>query len=144
MRQLNSPRRNGDALEQAGRLSARVYRQSVISHHTLTACDVFRRDLALRHSPRVVIGENVTLMGVRRVTVEPWSHSGGMCRYPHCITMMKQFIELRTRTSGTKTSANDPGRENRSRQTNAPLEIVGGWVTSHFRCTFQSGAVDSK
>jgi creatinine deaminase len=79
-----------DALEQAGRLPARVYRQSVI-YTTLSPCAMCSGAILLYGIPRVVIGENVTFMGEeellrgRGVILE-------VVQDPRCIAMMKQFI----------------------------------------------------
>ena len=51
-----------DALEQAGRLPARVYRQSVI-YTTLSPCAMCSGAILLYGIPKVVVGENVTFMG---------------------------------------------------------------------------------
>jgi cytosine/creatinine deaminase len=79
-----------DALEQAGRLPARVYRQSVI-YTTLSPCAMCSGAILLYGIPKVVIGENITFMGEeellrsRGVTLE-------VLQDPRCIEMMKQFI----------------------------------------------------
>ena len=79
-----------DALEQAGRLSARVYRQSVI-YTTLSPCAMCSGAILLYGIPRVVIGENVTFMGEEELL-----RSRGVIlevvQDPRCIAMMKQFI----------------------------------------------------
>src|SRR5215203_5673181 len=51
-----------DALENAGRLPARVYRESVI-YTTLSPCSMCTGAILLYGIPRVVIGENQTFMG---------------------------------------------------------------------------------
>jgi cytosine/creatinine deaminase len=79
-----------DALEQAGRLPARVYRQSTI-YTTLSPCAMCSGAILLYGIPRVVIGENITFMGEeellrgRGVILE-------VLQDPRCIEMMKQFI----------------------------------------------------
>jgi creatinine deaminase len=79
-----------DALEQAGRLPARVYSQSVI-YTTLSPCAMCSGAILLYGIPRVVIGENITFMGEeellrgRGVILE-------VLQDPRCIEMMKQFI----------------------------------------------------
>ena len=51
-----------DALENAGRLSASVYRQAVL-YSTLSPCDMCSGAALLYGIPRVVIGENRTFQG---------------------------------------------------------------------------------
>ena len=51
-----------DALENAGRLPASVYAQSVL-YTTLSPCAMCSGAILLYRIPRVVIGENTTFMG---------------------------------------------------------------------------------
>ena len=51
-----------DALEEAGRLAASVYRRSTM-YTTLSPCDMCTGAILLYGIPRVVIGENRTFMG---------------------------------------------------------------------------------
>jgi cytosine deaminase len=62
--QLGSAIRHGetDALEEAGRRSAAVYRRSTM-YTTLSPCDMCTGAILLYGIPRVVIGENRTFMG---------------------------------------------------------------------------------
>lgn len=79
-----------DALENAGRQSAQVYRDSVL-YTTLSPCSMCSGAILLYGIPKVVIGENVTFMGEedllrsRGVAVEVVQDST-------CITMMREFI----------------------------------------------------
>jgi cytosine/creatinine deaminase len=79
-----------DALEQAGRLPASVYTQSVL-YTTLSPCPMCSGAILLYKIPRVIVGENVTFMGEeellrsRGVTVE-------VLQDPRCIELMKRFI----------------------------------------------------
>lgn len=79
-----------DALENAGRLSAQVYRESVL-YTTLSPCAMCTGAILLYGIPKVVIGENQTFMGeeallrVRGVTVE-------VVQDPTCIALMREFI----------------------------------------------------
>jgi cytosine/creatinine deaminase len=79
-----------DALEQAGRLPASVYTQSVL-YTTLSPCAMCSGAILLYKIPRVIVGENVTFMGEeellrsRGVIVE-------VRQDPRCIELMKQFI----------------------------------------------------
>jgi cytosine deaminase len=80
-----------DALEQAGRLPALVYTQSVL-YTTLSPCAMCSGAILLYRIPRVIVGENLTFMGEeellrsRGVIVE-------VLHNPTCIAMMKQFIQ---------------------------------------------------
>ena len=79
-----------DALENAGRQPASVYRESVL-YTTLSPCPMCSGAILLYGIPKVVIGENRTFMGEeellrsRGVKVE-------VLQDPHCITLMEQFI----------------------------------------------------
>jgi cytosine deaminase len=90
--QRGSPTLHGemDALENAGRLPASIYRQCVI-YTTLSPCSMCTGAILLYGIPRVVIGENQTFMGeeellkCRGVIVEVRNDS-------RCIELMRQFI----------------------------------------------------
>jgi cytosine deaminase len=79
-----------DALENAGRLNAAVYTQSVL-YTTLSPCSMCAGAILLYRIPRVIVGENMTFMGEeellrsRGVTVE-------VLQDPRCIEMMQKFI----------------------------------------------------
>ncbi len=79
-----------DALENAGRLPASVYKESVL-YTTLSPCAMCTGAILLYGIPRVVVGENRTFMGEeallksRGVTVE-------VVQDPTCIAMMQDFI----------------------------------------------------
>jgi len=79
-----------DALENAGRLPAIVYRQSTI-YTTLSPCAMCSGAILLYKIPRVVIGENQTFMGeeellrARGVDVE-------VIQDQECIELMRSFI----------------------------------------------------
>lgn len=62
--QQGSPTLHGemDALENAGRLPAKVYRESVL-YTTLSPCSMCTGAILLYGIPKVVIGENSTFMG---------------------------------------------------------------------------------
>jgi cytosine/creatinine deaminase len=79
-----------DALEQAGRLPASVYRQSVI-YTTLSPCAMCSGAILLYGIPRVVIGENITFMG-EEVLLRSRGVILEVLQDPRCIEMMKQFI----------------------------------------------------
>jgi len=79
-----------DALENAGRQPAGVYRESVL-YTTLSPCAMCSGAILLYGIPRVVIGENQTFMGdedllrSRGVSLE-------VLQDPACIAMMRAFI----------------------------------------------------
>jgi cytosine deaminase len=79
-----------DALENAGRQPAHVYRQCVL-YTTLSPCAMCSGAILLYRIPRVIVGENQTFLGEeellrnRGVSVE-------VLQEPRCIELMKQFI----------------------------------------------------
>ena len=91
--QRGSPTLHGemDALENAGRLPARVYRESVI-YTTLSPCSMCTGAILLYGIPRVIAGENRTFMGEeehlrsRGVIVEVVDDA-------ECVALMTKFIE---------------------------------------------------
>lgn len=82
-----------DALENAGRQPASVYRESVI-YTTLSPCPMCTGAILLYGIPKVVIGENQTFMGgedlLRAKGVELQ-----VLQDPTCIELMRSFIEAR-------------------------------------------------
>lgn len=79
-----------DALENAGRLPAQVYRESVL-YTTLSPCAMCTGAILLYGIPKVVIGENQTFMGE-----EEWLRSRGVAvevvQDANCTAMMQDFI----------------------------------------------------
>ncbi len=79
-----------DALENAGRQPASVYRESTL-YTTLSPCSMCTGAILLYGIPRVVVGENRTFMGEeellhsRGVTVE-------VLQDEQCIQLMTEFI----------------------------------------------------
>lgn len=79
-----------DALENAGRLPASVYQESVL-YTTLSPCPMCTGAILLYGIPKVVVGENQTFMGEedllrsRGVIVE-------VVQDPTCIALMQGFI----------------------------------------------------
>jgi len=79
-----------DALENAGRLPASVYSESVI-YTTLSPCAMCSGAILLYGIPRVIVGENQTFLGEeellrsRGVQVDVLQES-------RCIELMRQFI----------------------------------------------------
>jgi cytosine deaminase len=80
-----------NCLENAGRLSAEVYRGCTI-YTTLSPCPMCTGAILLYGIPRVVIGENVTFQGaedsLRAAGVELEVRQDA-----ECIRMMREFIE---------------------------------------------------
>jgi len=80
-----------DALENAGRIAASIYRECVI-YTTLSPCSMCSGAIQLYGIPRVIVGENRTFMGeeallrARGVSVE-------VLQNDECIALMKEFIE---------------------------------------------------
>lgn len=80
-----------DALENAGRLPAKVYKESVL-YTTLSPCPMCSGAIILYKIPKVIIAENVNFMGEeellksRGVEVE-------ILQDKKCIEMMKDFID---------------------------------------------------
>ena len=79
-----------DALENAGRLPAAVYKQSVL-YTTLSPCAMCSGTILLYGIPKVIVAENRTFMGEegllrdRGVQVE-------VVDDPRCVEMMRRFI----------------------------------------------------
>jgi cytosine deaminase len=79
-----------DALENAGRLPASIYRECVL-YTTLSPCPMCSGAILLYGIPRVIIGENETFLGeeellrARGVRLE-------VLQDPTCIEMMRSFI----------------------------------------------------
>jgi cytosine deaminase len=81
-----------DALENAGRLPAAVYRAATL-YTTLSPCAMCSGAILLYGIPRVIIGENNTfrgeeeLLAVRGVSIE-------VRQDPACIRLMSEFIRV--------------------------------------------------
>ena len=82
-----------DALENAGRLTAKDYGRSVL-YSTLSPSDMCSGTALLYKIPRIVIGENQTFQGP-----EAYVRSRGVILEivddPECVQMMKEFIRSR-------------------------------------------------
>jgi cytosine/creatinine deaminase len=80
-----------DALEEAGRLPAAVYRRATM-YTTLSPCDMCTGAILLYGIPRVVMGENRTFVGgedlLRNRGVEVVNLDSAECK-----TLMDEFIE---------------------------------------------------
>jgi len=91
--QRGSPVLHGeiDALENAGRLPASVYRESVL-YTTLSPCPMCSGAILLYGIPKVIVGENQTFLGEeqllrsRGVSVEVLQDAA-------CISLMSTFIQ---------------------------------------------------
>jgi cytosine deaminase len=79
-----------DALENAGRLPAAVYRSSVL-YTTLSPCAMCTGAILLFGIPKVVIGENLTFMGEEDLLRERGVHVTVLGER-RCIELMEQFI----------------------------------------------------
>ncbi len=79
-----------DCLENAGRLTAHDYSQSVL-YSTLSPCDMCSGTVLLYRIPKVIIGENVTFQGP-----EDYLRSRGVkleiVNNQECIRLMRAFI----------------------------------------------------
>ena len=90
--QKGSPTLHGemDALENAGRLPAAVYGESVI-YTTLSPCSMCSGAILLYGIPKVIVGENKTFLGE-----EDWLRSRGVevevIQSKDCIQLMESFI----------------------------------------------------
>ncbi len=80
-----------DAIENAGRLPAKVYRQSSL-YTTLSPCAMCSGAIVLYGIPRVVIGENRSFVGE-----EEWLRSHNVVleviQDEECMAMMKEFVQ---------------------------------------------------
>ena len=93
--QCGSPTLHGemDALENAGRLSASVYRESVL-YTTLSPCSMCSGAILLYGIPKVVIGENTTFMGEEKLLVSRGVEVE-VVNHQRCIDLMQNFIATR-------------------------------------------------
>jgi cytosine deaminase len=79
-----------DALENAGRLPARVYRESVL-YTTLSPCAMCSGAILLYGIPRVVIGENRTFLGEEEL-LKSRGVALDLRQDETCIALMRDFI----------------------------------------------------
>ena len=82
-----------DALENAGRQSADVYKASVL-YTTLSPCAMCTGAILLYGIPRVVVGENQNFMG-EETLLRSRGVQVDVRQDPECIRMMRDFIESR-------------------------------------------------
>ena len=82
-----------NCLRNAGRLPAKVYRNSTI-YSTLSPCPMCSGAILLYKIPRVIIGENMTFQGP-----EEYVRSQGVkvevLQDPTCIQLMRDFIKVK-------------------------------------------------
>ncbi len=80
-----------DALENAGRLPAKTYRESTL-YTTLSPCAMCSGAIVLYGIPRVIVGENRSFVGE-----EEWLRSRGVAvevvQDKDCVAIMKEFME---------------------------------------------------
>lgn len=79
-----------DALERAGRLPARVYRESVL-YTTLSPCPMCSGAILLYGIPQVIIGENQTFLGEEELLANR-GVAVTVLGEPRCKALMDQFI----------------------------------------------------
>ena len=79
-----------DALENAGRLPASVYKESVL-YTTLSPCSMCSGAILLYGIPKVVVGENKTFMGEESL-LQGRGVILNVLQDETCINMMKDFI----------------------------------------------------
>jgi creatinine deaminase len=79
-----------DALENAGRLSAAVYRESVL-YTTLSPCAMCSGAILLYGIPRVIVGENRTFLG-EEALLRSRGVSVDVLQDEACVEMMTRFI----------------------------------------------------
>ncbi len=80
-----------DALENAGRLAASVYRECTL-YTTLSPCPMCSGAILLYQIPKVIIGENKTFMGDEKL-LKSRNVETLVLQDHRCIEMMEQFIK---------------------------------------------------
>jgi cytosine deaminase len=93
--QNDSPILHGemDAFENAGRQSAKIYRESII-YTTLSPCAMCSGAIILYGISHVIIGENHTFMG-EEVLLRSKGISVEVLQNQQCIALMKDFISTK-------------------------------------------------
>lgn len=91
--QSGSPILHGemDAFENAGRQSAKVYRECTL-YTTLSPCSMCSGAILLYEIPKIVIGENKTFLGEESL-LSSRGVSLQVLQDPTCIQMMRSFIQ---------------------------------------------------
>ena len=80
-----------DALENAGRHPANVYRESII-YTTLSPCAMCSGAILLYGIPRVIVGENQTFLGEEEL-LRSRGVNVTVVQHPTCISLMTDFIQ---------------------------------------------------
>lgn len=80
-----------DALENAGRLSAKIYKECVL-YTTLSPCPMCSGAIILYKIPKVVIGENMNFMGEEDL-LKSRGVDVKVLQDEKCISMMENFIK---------------------------------------------------
>lgn len=80
-----------DALENAGRQPASVYRESVL-YTTLSPCPMCSGAILLYGIPRVIIGENQTFLGEEELLRSRGVHVD-VLQSEECFDLMRRFID---------------------------------------------------
>ena len=93
--QRGSPTLHGemDALENAGRRAAAVYRESVI-YTTLSPCSMCSGAILLYGIPHVIVGENRTFMGEEEL-LRSRGVQVDVVDDERCVSLMTRFIDAR-------------------------------------------------
>lgn len=79
-----------DALENSGRLPAKIYSECVI-YTTLSPCSMCTGAILLYRIPKVVIGENETFLGEEEL-LKSRGVEVVVANDPRCVKLMKDFI----------------------------------------------------
>lgn len=82
-----------DCLENAGRLSATVYKECTL-YSTLSPCPMCSGAIVLYKIPRLVAGENQTFLGAEDYLLN-CGVEVSVVQDPECIQLMRSFIERR-------------------------------------------------
>ena len=80
-----------DALENAGRLPAHVYRECTL-YTTLSPCPMCSGAISLYEIPRVIIGENFTFQG-EELLLNKRGIETTVLDDKECVSMMQEFID---------------------------------------------------
>ncbi len=80
-----------DALENAGRLPASVYKNSVL-YTTLSPCSMCCGAILLYGIPKVIIGENINFMGEEEL-LKSRGVNLDVLQNDECISLMSEFIK---------------------------------------------------
>lgn len=98
-----------DALENAGRRPALVYRQSVL-YTTLSPCSMCSGAILLYGIPRVIAGENRTFLGEEEL-LRSRGVSLEVLQDEECMRLMREFIELNPGLWNEDIGVETPDRE---------------------------------